>query len=66
MLPRAPRARQGRLPLSRRGIRNSQGEILPLLAKVKARSKEALIDRDLFTGPPGYKVHYASVHGRLV
>lgn len=49
-----------------RNVRESQGEIFPLLAKVKASSKELLIDRDLFTGPLGYKVHYAYVHGGLV
>lgn len=66
LLPQALHAHQGRLPSSRRGISKSRGEILLLLAKVKASSKEALIDRDLFTGPPGCKVHYAYVHGGLV
>lgn len=47
--------------------KDSRGEILLLLlAKVKAGSKEALIDGDLFMGAPGYKVHFAYVHGRLV
>lgn len=65
VFPPAWHAHQGQRLSSGGSVRKRQREI-PLLVKVKASSKEALIDRDLFMGPPGYKVHCAYVHGGLV